>query len=76
MGGSYSYPVDVVIFICIPIIHGFWIVWDLIYIPNLRPGIELGEDVIVRIINPEVSLSLLDDGPQCPESSGLVINSK
>ena len=57
-------------------IHGLWIVRNLIYIPNLRPGIELREDVVVRIINPEVSLPLLDDCPQCPESGGLVINSK
>ena len=75
-GGKFSYPVDVVIFICIPVIHGLWIVRDLIYIPNLRPGIELGEDVVMRIINPEVSLPLFDDCSQRPESSGLVINSK
>ena len=73
---KFSYPVDIVILIFIPVIHGLWIVRDLIYIPNLRPGIELGEDVIVRIINPEVSLPLFDDCSQRPESSELVINSK
>ena len=75
-GGKFSYPVDVVISICIPIIHGLWVVRDLMYIPNLRPGIELGEDIVVRIINHKVSLPLLDDCSQRPESSELVINSK
>jgi len=74
--GKFSYPVSVIILVLIPIIHGLWIVRDKMYIPNLGPGIELGEDVVVRIINPEVSLPLLDDCPQCPESSRLVINSK
>ncbi len=48
----------------------------MIYLPRPWLRIELGEDVVVRIIDPEVPLPLLDDRPQCPESSGLVSNGK
>lgn len=58
------------------ITRGRRIIRDRIYLPRVLPRIELGEDVVVRIFDPEVPLPLLDDRPQCLESSGLVSNSK
>lgn len=58
------------------ITRGLWIIRDRIYLPKVWPRIELGENGVVRIIDPEVPLPLLDDRPQCLESSGLVSNRK